>query len=339
MLQVRVHGPGDVRLDEVPEPTPGPRDAVIRVAACGICGSDLGYIGLGGLAGPSPEPMPLGHELAGVVDAVGSEVAGLAPGDRVVLNPASPRGGPSIGNGGREGGFTPRLLVRDAADGGRLFRVPASLPLEMAALCEPLGVGMNAVDKAGVAPGEKVVIFGAGPIGLSALATLVHRGVDDVVCVDLSDTRLAIARRLGARETLNAGAVDVWDELRRIHGEVDFMGGRVAASEVFIEASGAAPVIPAVLARARKGARLSVVALHRAPIEVSFLLVLMKELRINGAIEYPEDFRQTLDVLGGADLAPMVTHRFPLERFDEALAVARDATVAGKVLVAIDADA
>ncbi|NNL67579.1 MAG: alcohol dehydrogenase catalytic domain-containing protein, partial [Myxococcales bacterium] len=81
MLQVRIHGPDDVRLDEVPEPEPGPRDALLRVARCGICGSDLGYARLGGVAGPTREPMPIGHELAGVVEAVGAEVRAFAPGD------------------------------------------------------------------------------------------------------------------------------------------------------------------------------------------------------------------------------------------------------------------
>ena len=337
MLQARVHGPDDVRLDPVPEPAPGPRDAVLRVAACGICGSDLGYIRLGGLAGPTREPMPLGHELSGVVESVGAEVRSVAPGDRVVLNPSDPRGGLGIGNGGSEGGFAPLLLVREVEAGQRLLPVPESLPLEVAALAEPLGVGMNAVEKAGVAAGEKVVVFGAGPIGLAAVATLRSRGVAGVVAVDLSPRRLEIARALGAETVVDPSAEDLWARLAEVHGEVDFMGGRAPASDVYIEASGAAPVIGDVIARARKGARLSVVALHREPIAVSFLLVLMKELRINGAIEYPDDYGKTVELLAQADLAPMITHRFPLEGFDEALDVARDASVAGKVVVEIDA--
>ena len=115
MKQVNVHGPDDVRIDEVAEPEPGPRDAVVRVAACGICGTDLRYVRLGGLAGPAERPMPLGHELSGVVDAVGAEVSNLAPGTRVVLNPTAL--GNMIGNGGGEGGFAPRLLVRERRRG------------------------------------------------------------------------------------------------------------------------------------------------------------------------------------------------------------------------------
>ena len=87
MRQVRVHGPGDVRLDDVPEPDPGPRDALVRVAACGICGSDLSYIRLGGMAGPGPEPLCLGHEMAGTVEWVGPEVSGA----HVALQRMAPR--------------------------------------------------------------------------------------------------------------------------------------------------------------------------------------------------------------------------------------------------------
>lgn len=97
MRQVRVHGPDDVRVDEVEPPRPGTRDAVVRIAACGICGTDLTYIRHGGVAGPTGTPMCLGHEMAGVVDWVGSEVATVAVGDRVVVHPGNDELG-RIGN-------------------------------------------------------------------------------------------------------------------------------------------------------------------------------------------------------------------------------------------------
>ena len=144
MKQVRIHGPGRVELDEIDVPEAGPRDAVVRVASCGICGTDVRYVRMGGMR----RPMALGHELSGVVEAVGAEVTGLEPGMRVVLNPTA--GGNMIGNGGDEGGFAPHLLVKNAADGGCLFPVPDDLPMYLAALAEPLGVGMNAVNRADV---------------------------------------------------------------------------------------------------------------------------------------------------------------------------------------------
>ena len=195
--QVRVHGPGDVRVDDVPPPQPGPRDVVVQVTACGICGSDLSYIKLGGVAGSTGKPMCLGHEMAGVVDWVGAEVTGAHLGDRVVVQPGNDDLG-RIGNGGPEGGLTPLLLVTEA-DRGRLHPVPDQLPLEVAAFAEPLAVGMHAADQAEVERGEGVAVFGCGPIGLSAIATLVDRGHDRVVAVDLSPARLDLARRSACR--------------------------------------------------------------------------------------------------------------------------------------------
>ena len=173
--QVKIHGPGKVQLDDAKKPEPGPRDAVLRVAACGVCGTDVRYVRMGGLG----RAMALGHELSGVIESVGAEVSNLAPGMRVVLNPTASAN--MIGNGGPEGGFTQALLVRNAADGACLFPIPDELPMHLAALSEPLGVGMNAVDRTDVTAGDKVAVFGAGPIGLSAIATLRDRGVADVV--------------------------------------------------------------------------------------------------------------------------------------------------------------
>jgi threonine dehydrogenase-like Zn-dependent dehydrogenase len=334
MQQVMVHGPGDARVDVVAEPEPGPRDAVVRVSACGVCGTDLRYVRLGGLAGPTGQPMPLGHELSGVVDAVGAEVSGLPPGTRVVLNPTA--GGNMIGNGGSEGGFASRLLVRGAADGGRLFPVPADLPMDLAALTEPLGVGMNAVNRLEARPDDKVVVFGAGPIGLAAVATLRDRGVRDVVAVDLSARRLEIAAALGARATIDASREDPWQRLRALHGEDLVLGAPMAGTDAYLEASGAAPLIPQILQHAKAEARLSVVALHDQERPVNFLLVMIKQLTIRGAMEYPDDFGDALALLTRWDLSPMISHRFPLVRFQEALETARDPSAGGKVMIEIE---
>ena len=211
MKRIELHGPNDVRRVDVAEPEPGPRDALIRVAACGICGSDVKYVSQGGLAGPAPEPMPLGHELSGVVEAVGSEVD-LAPGTRVGVNPLG--AGNMIGNGGSQGGFAPLLLFENAAAGESLLVIPDDLPIEIAALAEPVGVGMNAVDQVEAAPGDKVAVFGAGPIGLTAIASLRDRDVEDIVAIDFSARRLEIATKLGARATIHPGVQETWGRLR-----------------------------------------------------------------------------------------------------------------------------
>jgi threonine dehydrogenase-like Zn-dependent dehydrogenase len=330
MQQVNIHGPGKVELDESKEPEPGPRDAVVRVAACGVCGTDVRYVRMGGLC----RPMPLGHELSGVIESVGVEVSDLSPGTRVVLNPTA--SGNMIGNGGSEGGFTQQLLVRNAADGGSLFPIPDDLPMHLAALSEPLGVGMNAVNRADVNPGDKVAVFGAGPIGLSAIATLRDRGVDDVVAIDLSPQRLSLATALGAQATINAGEQSPWVELKKLHGEAPLMGAPMAGTDAYIEASGAGSVITDVLQNAKAESSLTVVALHEQPVHVSFLWVMMKQMTIRGAMEYPADYTDAVELLTRWDLSPMITHRFPLERIGEAIEVATDPNAGGKVMIDID---
>ena len=333
MLRAQIHAPGVVQLDDVAEPKPGARDVVIEVTACGICGSDVGYVRLGGMAGPSPEPMPLGHELSGTVVEVGEEVDCVVPGTRVVLNPGA--AGYAIGNGGSEGGFARRLLVREAARGRSLFPIPDGMPFEIAALSEPLGVGMNAVDRSAAKPGDRVVVLGAGPIGLAVVATLADRGIADVVAVDLSQTRLAIAQKLGAQYVVNPTSQDLWAELSRIHGTTPFYGVDYADANVFIEASGSAAVLKELIDRAPPEARIAVVALHRASIPVNFLIVLMKQLTLQGAMEYPERYEDMIELLERRDLSAMITHRFGLDDFLEAMTVAQDPDAGAKVMIEI----
>jgi len=332
MQQLRIHAPGRVSLDDLPTPELGPRDAILSVKACGICGSDLGYIRLGGVAGPRPEPTPLGHEFSGVIERVGEEVTRYRPGARVVVNPLA--GGNQIGNGGAEGAFGPQVWVREVEGGEVLFPIPDDLTFERAALAEPLGVGMQAVDRAQLSPGEKVAIFGAGSIGLMALATLRHRGFEDVAIVDLSEKRLGIARELGAALALDAGAGDVWGPLRELHGTGLWLDAiPMTGTHAYIEASGAPEVIGRIIAQARPGARISIVALHRTPEPVDFLSVMAKQLTLAGSMAYPDDYGAMVRILGEVDLSPVITHRFPLSRFEEALATAYDAEVAGKVMI------
>jgi len=334
VLQVRVHGPGDVRVDDIAEPRPGTRDVVVRVAACGLCGSDLSYIEMGGLAGPGGAPMCLGHEMAGVVDWVGRDVATTRVGDRVVVQPGNDELG-RIGNGAPEGGLTPLLLVTQA-DRARLHAVPDDLPLDVAALAEPLAVGMRAADQAEVQRGDGVAVFGCGPIGLCAVATLVDRGHERVVAIDLSPTRRELALGLGAQAALDPTATDVWEALADLHGTKPFMLGPTTATAAFIEASGAARVITDVLDHGPIGGRLSVVALHYEPIPTSYLTLLMKQFTIRGSMEYPSRFADAIDLLGRRDLSKLITHRFPLEQFGDAMSMLGGSKECGKVLVSID---
>ncbi len=334
MKQIRVHGPNDVRLDDIPSTPPGPRDALVRMAACGICGTDVSFVHMGGITG---RPMALGHEMAGVVEWVGSDVGDVATGDRVIVHPADEELG-RLGSGAPEGGLTPLLLVREAAKGRRLFPVPDDMELRVAALAEPAAVGMQAVNQGEVAPGDRVAVVGCGPIGLLAIATLADRGVRDVVAIDTSQRRLELAQQFGAAQAVNPLEVAMWDELARLHGTVPFMFGPTPATDVFIEASGSDRLLGEIIERGRYGGRLSLVALHYAPVPTNFVQVLMKQFTIRGSFEYPPRFEDAIELLARRDLSDLITHSLPLEQFDQGLALIEGSKDCGKVMITFGGD-
>ena len=334
MKQIRVHGPDDVRLDEVGAPLPGPRDAVVRMAACGICGTDVSFVHMGGITG---RPMPLGHEMAGVVEWVGAEVHDVSAGDRVIVHPADDELG-RIGSGASEGGLTPLLLVREAAKGRRLFPVPDAMRLRVAALAEPAAVGMQAVNQGEVATEDRVAVFGCGPIGLLAIATLADRGIRDTVAIDTSRRRLELAQQFGASHMVDPTEVDVWHELARIHGTAPFMFGPTPATDVFIEASGSDRVIGEILGNGRVGGRMSLVALHYQPVPTNFVQVLMKQFTIRGSFEYPPRFEDAVELLARRDLSDLITHTLALEEFDRGLSLLEGSRDCGKVMITMGED-
>ena len=334
MKQIMLHGADDWRLDDVPDPDPGPRDALVRIAACGICGTDTSYIHMGMTPG---HPIPLGHEMAGTVEWVGSEVTDVAAGDRVIVCPSDAGHGP-MGTGGPQGGLTPLLHVPEAADGKRLFKVPEGMPLTTAALAEPVAVGMQSVNQSEAKPGDKVAVFGCGPIGLFALATLADRGVTDTVAIDLSPARLELAETVGAAHTLHAADDDVWSVLARIHGTTPFMFGPTPATDVYIEASGADRVIGDVLQHGRVDGTLVVVALHYRPVPTNYVNLLMKQFTVRGSMEYPERFEDAIELLARRNLSHLITHTRPLEGFGDGLAVLEGSKDCGKVMITIGDD-
>lgn len=331
MPLVTVHGPDDVRLDQVPVPAADADDVIVKVSLCGICGSDLGYIAMGGLGTLSP--MPLGHELVGTIDTVGERVSDLAVGDRVVVNPMANSN--AIGNGGPEGGFAPYLTVRGvASDPKALLKVPDSITNEQAALVEPLSVALHGCHKGQAKAGDKAVVFGAGPIGLSVVVALRHLGITDIVVTDLSDFRLGIARQLGAT-TVNAASGELAGVLTEQHGSAELMGMPLPATDLYLETTGARSAFEQIVSLGKTGARVVVLGLHKEPVPMDLVNLLMRELVITGSMAYDNEFDEVLTMLTSArvDVSPLVSHQFPLSRFGDALTQARQTDQTAKVLV------
>src|ERR1700742_3703469 len=192
---LNIHGVDDVRLDPIESPRPGHSDVVVQVKACGVCGSDLTYIKIGGIHRKPGGVTPIGHEAAGEVITVGSNVTGVLVGQHVVINPMNTPS--AIGSGGPEGAFTEELLVSDARIGDNLLPIGADVPYEIAAMTDPLSVALDGVNRGQVKAGDKVAVFGCGPIGLGIVLWLVDRGAH-VVALDLAPERLERAKALGA---------------------------------------------------------------------------------------------------------------------------------------------
>jgi threonine dehydrogenase-like Zn-dependent dehydrogenase len=322
MRVLNIHGVDDVRLDPVAPPSPGRADVVIKVKACGICGSDLTYIKHGGINRAEGGVTPLGHEAAGEVIMVGDDVEGVAVGQRVVINPMQT---PSmVGSGGPEGAFTEELLVRGARVGESLLPIPADLPYDVAALTEPLAVALHSVNRAQAKPGDKVVVFGCGPIGLGIVLWLVDRGVTDVAALDLSDERLERASALGARTVINPGRENVRTRLIEAHGPGRTLFRDAVGSDAYIDAAGAPNIVPDVIAMAKTHARLVVTAAYIKPVQISLGMMLTSEMTITTAVGYPDEMPEVLAALPRLrdKVAAMISHRFRFDDVISALGVA-----------------
>ena len=333
MKQSMVTGPGQAEVVEVPKPVVGPRDVLVKMRACGICGSDAMYIAIGGIP-PRQGHTPLGHEPAGEVVEVGADVTGIAVGDHVVVNPmAAPSG--IIGNGGAFGALANFLLVEDAVRGTTLEVIPDHIPFAVAALNEPMAVARHGVNRTQPKPTDKVVVFGAGPIGLGATIGYKSAGVSHVVVVDLIADRLAKALQVGADAVINSAEEDVAQRLIELHGEGESRFPGKAGTDIYLDAAGAPAVIHTALSLAKQGATLGIVGVHKESVPVEFINVMSSEITIVGSMGYPNEiFEVTRDIIANWEkYAVIISHEIPFDRVGEALTTAATPGAADKVVV------
>jgi L-iditol 2-dehydrogenase len=328
-----VTGPGKAEVVDADRPRIGPNDVLVRMRACGICGSDAFYVSIGGVP-PRQGHTPLGHEPAGEVVEVGADVAGIAVGDHVVINPMAAPGG-IIGNGGAAGALADFLLIENAVRGTSLEVIPDHIPWEVAALNEPMAVARHGVNRCKPKPSDKVVVFGAGPIGLGATLAFKSLGVSHVVVVDLIGSRLEKALQIGADAVINSVEEDVVQRLIELHGEGEAMFGGKAGTDIYLDAAGAAAVVNTALAAAKKGATLGIVGVHKEPVPVEFVNVMSNEITIVGSMGYPDEiFEVTKDLVANwKNYALIVSHTIPFDKVGEALELAGTPGAADKVVV------
>ncbi len=330
--QVNIHGVNDLRLDTVPYPHCGPDDVIVQVQQCGICGSDLGYLAMGGLLGPGV-PMAIGHELWGQIYEAGANVVHVNVADNVIVQPIANDN--LIGNGGAEGGLSPYLLVRNAAlDTDSAIKLPVGLPQEYGALVEPLAVAQHSANRLAACAEDKAVIFGAGPIGIALLQILQNRELADIVVVDLSAKRLQLAASLGAH-TIRGDSPDLAEQLIEYHGASRFFGMPLPASTLYFEATGIGPVFENILDMAAPHSRVCLTGVHRKPVSLDLMMLLAKEVSVIPALGYENEFIEVLDLLesGKVDPTVMISHHFALSDIQAAFEMAHDTENAIKVMV------
>ena len=331
---LNIHEVDDVRLDTIAPPAPGESDVIVDVKSCGVCGSDLSYIKVGGIHRPPGGVTPIGHEAAGEVVHVGRAVRGIRPGDRVIINPMMTPS--AIGSGGPEGAFADQVMVTRAELGSNLIAIPQGIDYEVAALAEPLAVALHGVNRACAKPGDKVVVFGCGPIGLGMLMWLLDRGVTDVVALDLAEERLERARALGVQAALNPRAVDLPAELSRLHGTGRVFSRETVGTDAWIDAAGAPNILGDVIRMAKFQSRMVVTAAYMKPVEIPLGTMLTTEMTITTAVGYPTEMNEVVAAMPRLQsrLEAMISHRYRLDQVIEALDAARSPASA-KVMVNI----
>lgn len=314
-----LHAAGDLRVEQVPVPTLGPDDALVRVRVCGICASDVHYYVHGRIGTyVVEEPMIVGHELAGDVVAVGSNVSRLAVGTRVALEPGVTCGHCRMCKAGRynlcpEVRFYATPPVQGAMSEYALIRadfahpLPDSASYTQGALCEPISVGIHCCVLTGVRPGDRVVILGAGPIGLTAILAARQRGAAEVIVSDVFPVRLEVARRLGAIP------VDVrTEDLRQIVME---RTGSEGADALF-DTSGVRSVIEAAPDLMRKGGAIAIVGLPADDsVTYRMLKIVDRELSIHGVFRYANTYPAAVALVasGMFPIEDVITDRFPID--------------------------
>jgi len=340
MKSVQTGPVGKIDVVDVERPVPGPKDVLMRIRACGICGTDVTFLHMGGMpsrgaAGGELVAVPLGHEPAGEIVEVGAEVTDLKVGDRVVVNPQDAPTG-IIGCGGKFGGMSEYLLIENAVAGKSVAVFPDTVPFDVAALNEPMAVARHAVNRSEARPSDKVVVFGAGPIGLGATIWLKLRGVEHVVVADVIPERLETALAVGADAVINSATEDITARLTELHGQAaNALGQPRAGTDIYIDAAGAPAVFNATIAAAQWGAKMVMVAVQKKSDAIDLAGMLRSELTLIASQGYPtEIFEVTQEIAEHHErFAKLISHRIPFAEAERAFELTLTPGAAEKVVV------
>lgn len=310
-----------ISIEEREIPKPKEDEVLVRIKSVGVCGSDIHYYNEGKIGSFVVEkPLILGHECAGEVVEVGSKVKTLKVGDRVALEPGIPCRRCLYCKTGRynlcpdvvfmatppiDGAFAEYVVHPEDFT----FKLPDDISFDEGALIEPLSVGIYSAERAMIRPGDTVLIFGAGPIGLVTLQAVKAYGAEQVFIVDINDFRLSKAKELGADLIINSKSEKMEDYIKD-------------GVDVVFEASGNSSVISQTTKFAKRGGKVVFIGLASDDyIGININEVSSKELDLLGIFRYANVYKKSIDLLakGKIDLKTLITHHFSLEKTQEAL--------------------
>ncbi len=322
-----------LELTDADRPEIGPTDVLIRVAACGICGSDIhGYDGSSGRRVP---PLIMGHEAAGVVAEVGAGVDRARVGDRVSFDSTISCGrcdscrrgavnlcedrrvmGVSCADYRQHGAFAELVAVPQHI----LYPLPPELPFEHAAMIEPVSVAVHAVERLAIRPGERAVVVGSGMIGLLVIQALRVAGCGEVIAIDIDNSRLELAKEVGATAVINSqpqggcgrAAGEPPDDqlavnavLNRTHGE---------GADVSVEVVGNAAALATAIGCVRRGGRIGLVGNLAAEVPFPLQAVVTRELTLYGSCSSAGEYQRAIELVanGGIRVSPLISATAPL---------------------------
>jgi L-idonate 5-dehydrogenase len=338
-----IHAAHDLRLQDWPDTAPGVGEVLIRMKAGGICGSDLHYYHDGGFGQIRVrEPIVPGHEIAGVIEAVGAGVSNVKPGDRVAVNPSLACGTCRFCKAGQQqhcldmrfmgsamrmphvqGGFRERMTCEAV----RAIKVEDHVTLAEAAFAEPLAVCLHAVKRAGDVKGKRVLITGSGPIGALTILAARAAGAAEITVTDVAAAPLAIATKVGADRVLNVAADP--DSLKPFEAEK-------GSFDVLFEASGNERALAGALASIRPGGIIVQIGVA-GQMTIPTGVLVAKELELRGTFRFHGEFQESVDLLNrrAIDVLPLLTATLPLEQAVEAFELASDRSRSVKVQLAL----
>ena len=309
-----------------PKPEYKPNEILIRVKACGICGSDVH--GMDGSTGRRNPPLIMGHEASGIVEEIGSDVAYFTPGDRVTFDSTeyqlndwyTLKGKYNLSDNRKVLGVSPKEYRRHGAFAEYIvvpehivYKLPDKVSFEQAAMIEPVAVATHAIELTSIGIGDTVLVVGTGMIGLFLIQVLKHSNAGKIIAIDLDDKKLQLAKKFGAEQTFNPKASNIPASPAGWHDAILQLTNNRGADVAF-EAVGIKETVNMAIENVRKGGAVTLVGNLSSTIDFPLQSVVTREIRVQGSCAIAGEYAQVLEMMenGLVDVESLLSAKAPL---------------------------